>query len=117
MVDHGLESHLKVLLESRLMVLMFTDLVGSVDLKMRVGANGYANLISRHDALFRQIISSTPGGEILKDTGDGFLARFATAADAVGAALRFQYAIDVEPWEPEPIRRGIGAHIGPVCEL
>ena len=84
---------------------------------MRVGASVYANLISRHDSLFRQIISSTPGGEILKDTGDGFLARFATAADAVGAALRFQYAIYVEPWEPEPIRICIGVHIGQVVEL
>ncbi|MEE9128842.1 MAG: protein kinase [Phycisphaerales bacterium] len=117
MVDNGLESRLKVFLESRLMVLMFTDLVGSVDLKMRVGASVYANLISRHDALFRKITSSTPGGEILKDTGDGFLVRFATAADAVGAALRFQYAIHVEPWEPEPIRICIGVHIGQVVEL
>ncbi len=40
-------------LESRLMVLMFTDLVGSVDLKTRLGASVFANLISRHDALFR----------------------------------------------------------------
>ncbi len=38
-------------LQSRLMVLMFTDLVGSVDLKTRLGASAYASLISRHKVL------------------------------------------------------------------
>lgn len=104
-------------LESRLMVLMFTDLVGSVDLKTRLGASVYANLISRHDTLFRQIISSTPAAEIRNDTGDGFLARFATATDAVCAALRFQYAMRAEPWEPEALHVRIGVHIGQVTEL
>ncbi len=104
-------------LESRLMVLMFTDLVGSVDLKTRLGASVYANLISRHDTLFRQIISGTPAAEIRNDTGDGFLARFATATDAVCAALRFQYAMHAEPWDPEPLRIRIAVHIGQVTEL
>lgn len=78
---------------SRLMVLMFTDVVGSVRLKSVLGAAAYADLIARHDALFRAIIDATPEASLHKDTGDGFLATFATASHAVGAALRFQHAL------------------------
>ncbi len=98
------------------MVLMFTDLVGSVDLKTRLGAGAYLPLINRHDALFQEICASIDGAEIVKDTGDGFLARFATPTDAVVAALRFQAAMDKEAWKPEPIRVCVGLHIGQVAE-
>ena len=37
MVDHGLESHLKVLLESRLMVLVFTDLLDRLTSRCALG--------------------------------------------------------------------------------
>ncbi|MHC4576884.1 MAG: protein kinase domain-containing protein [Planctomycetota bacterium] len=102
---------------SRLMVLMFTDLVGSVDLKTRLGNAVYVRLIARHDRLFRKIVKSTPGAAILKDTGDGFLAGFATASDGIRAALRFQWAMHEEPWEPEPLRVRVGLHVGEVAEL
>ena len=55
---------------ARLMVLMFTDIVGSVDLKTRFGNLVYQRLISRHDEMFGNIVRSIPGGEILKDTGE-----------------------------------------------
>ncbi len=102
---------------TKLMVLMFTDLAGSVDLKTRLGATAYARIISRHDQLFKQIIGAITGSSTIKDTGDGFLVRFETASDAVQAALRFQHAIHQEPWQPEPVRVRIGLHIGQVAEL
>jgi serine/threonine protein kinase/class 3 adenylate cyclase/Tfp pilus assembly protein PilF len=99
------------------MVLLFTDVVGSVELKTRFGAAAYAELIARHDAIFREIVETTAGSEIVKDTGDGFLARFASAHDAVSAGLRFQFGLLREPWEPEPLRVRVGVHIGEVMEL
>jgi len=100
---------------SQLMVLMFTDVAGSVELKARFGTQVYATLIERHDTLFREIIASLPGAETLKDMGDGFLAKFATARDAVEAALRFQHALVTERWDPAPIRVRIGLHVGQVA--
>ncbi|MBC7773390.1 MAG: protein kinase, partial [Pyrinomonadaceae bacterium] len=102
---------------TKLMVLMFTDLAGSVDLKTRLGASVYARLISRHDALFKHVLAAIPGSQTIKDTGDGFLARFETASDAARAALCFQYALHQERWDPEPVGVRIGLHIGQVAEL
>ena len=64
---------------SRLMVLLFTDVVGSTELKNRLGTVEYAELLGRHDRIFRQIIAAMDGSRILKDTGDGFFVSFATA--------------------------------------
>ena len=60
--------------QAHLMVLLFTDIVGSVDLKKRFGDVDFQRLVSRHDQLFSSIVEPLAGGEILKDTGDGFFA-------------------------------------------
>ena len=98
-------------------VIMFTDLVGSVNLKQRLRAIAYGALIERHDALFMDILRSTPGAELRQDTGDGFYALFPTPAAAVEAALRFQRALREEPWPEEPARVRIGLHAGQIAEL
>lgn len=102
---------------AQLMVLMFTDVAGSVELKTRHGTAAYRELIARHDTLFRRIVSERPNARILNDTGDGFLASFATAEDAVNAALMFQHALGQEHWHPVPIRVRIGLHVGQVSLL
>ena len=100
------------------MVLMFTDIVGSVDLKKKYGNEEAGRLIAEHDRLFREVIESVNNAEILKDTGDGFLARFSTTSEAVIASLRFQYAlyeVGIETHHPIEVR--IGIHLGEVSEL
>ena len=78
------------------MVLMFTDIVGSVDLRRRIGDAAAAQIIRRHDDLFRRTVGAFAYAEILKDLGDGFLARFSSASDAVHAALHFQQTLRQE---------------------
>lgn len=102
---------------SRLAVLLFTDLVGSTNLKTQLGAAQFARLLGRHDALFKQLIASSSSAQIVKDTGDGYFAVFTTVSDAVGFALRFQYAMQAEPWGAVPLRTRVGIHIGEVTEL
>src|SRR5688500_4876813 len=99
---------------SRLMVLFFSDIVGSTELKSRLGTVEYAEVLSRHDQIFHEVIAATPGARVLKDTGDGFFASFATASDAVRAALRFQYGLAKRA---APLQARVGLHLGEVAEL
>jgi class 3 adenylate cyclase/serine/threonine protein kinase len=99
------------------MVLMFTDIEGSVALKTRVGGAAYTSMLARHDELFKKIIASCQGARIFQDTGDGFLARFATGSDAVNAALRFQVGLSKIAWEHEPLRVRIGLNLGEVQQI
>ena len=103
--------------QSRLMVLMFTDIVGSVDLRRRLGEQRAAQIIKKHDELFRYTVSAFPFAEIVKDLGDGFLAHFGGASDAVHAALHFQHALNDQKWEGEQIKVRVGVHLGEVSEL
>ena len=50
---------------------LFTDLVGSTDLKQRLGDAAYADAIARHDELFQSCLTEFEGTEH-KDIGDGF---------------------------------------------
>lgn len=103
--------------QSRMMVLLFSDIVGSVDLRKRRGDAEAGLLISRHDQLFRQTLTAVSGAEVLKDTGDGFLARFTKVSDAVSFALRFQYALHYAEWNQRQLQVRIGLHLGEVYEM
>jgi serine/threonine protein kinase len=61
--------------------------------------------------------SLPPGGEILKHTGDGFLALLPTASDAVRLALRFQQAVGRELAAPQPLAVRIAIHVGEAAVL
>src|SRR5687768_1712650 len=103
---------------SRLAVLMFTDIVGSSELKARLGTPAYAALIARHDVLFRQLLAEYSSAELLQDTGDGYFAAFQTVSDAVRFALRFQDAMHREPWgTPEPLKTRVGIHLGELAQI
>ena len=102
---------------SRLAVLLFTDLVGSTEMKSRLGTAVYAGLLSRHDALFKQIITQIPDAQILEDTGDGYFAAFTKISDAVRFALRFQQALRDEPWGAHPLRTRVGIDVGEVVQM
>jgi len=99
------------------MVLVFTDIVRSVDLKQKHGDSVAAALIARHDAIFKGLMKTFVGAHTIKDTGDGYLAEFPTTSDAVRFALRFQHAVATEDWGDEPLRVRIGVHLGEVSEL
>ncbi len=95
-----------------LFVFLFTDIVGSVKMRQRLGDRQAAELQRRHDELFDQAMTVSEAGGDKQDCGDGFLAHFKTASDAARTALRFQYAIHNESWGDYPIRVRIGFHLG-----
>lgn len=97
----------------RLAALVFTDIIGSTELKSRLRSS-YLSLLARHNELFEAGIRETPGAEVIKHTGDGYFASFPTASDAVRFALVFQSRMRLEPWDPEKIATRLGIHIGEV---
>jgi class 3 adenylate cyclase len=100
---------------SRLAVLLFTDIVGSAELKGHIGTAAYATMLERHNRLFESAAAGF-GGEVLEHTGDGFFAAFATASDAVRAALQFPSAMRGESWD-HPFASRVGIHVGEVATV
>jgi predicted ATPase/class 3 adenylate cyclase len=90
---------------------LFTDLEGSTRLwedrpdDMRVA-------LARHDEILRKNVE-THEGAIVKTTGDGLHAAFATADHALAAAVDAQLALTGEVWPlPQPLRVRMGIHTG-----
>ncbi len=102
---------------SRVVVLLFTDIVDSVDMQQRLGTQTYTEILQLHDDLFREALDPIAGSVHYQDTGDGQLAQFKTAADGVNAALRFQRLLDLAEWPHEKPSVRIGLHQGQITEI
>ncbi len=72
--------------------ILFTDVEGSTDLRVRLGDSVANQVIQEHDQLIRSLIGSS-GGTDVKGLGDGFMALFASANRAIETAVSIQRAI------------------------
>jgi class 3 adenylate cyclase len=70
---------------------LFTDLVTSTELSVRFGVR-FDEARRAHDALLRSAVEANHG-RVIKGTGDGLMATFATAADGIAAARSAQQSI------------------------
>ena len=102
---------------NRLAVLLFTDIVGSTAMKSVLGNSAYIRLLTRHNEIFEAALAEFPPSSIIKHTGDGYFASFASASDAVRFALLFQSRMSHEPWQPRPLSARVGIHLGEVAQL
>jgi len=73
--------------------ILFTDLVGSTELRARLGDVVADQLQRAHDDLLTGAIAEH-AGTVVKSLGDGILASFGGAADAVAAGIAIQQAVD-----------------------
>ena len=87
---------------------LFTDIVDSTRLLDTLGDDKWKRLLARHNELVREAIGEH-GGEIVKQTGDGFFASFENSKAAIEAAVAIQRALAAEIVAPD-VR--IGAHAG-----
>jgi class 3 adenylate cyclase/tetratricopeptide (TPR) repeat protein len=78
--------------DARLKALLFTDMVGSTELRTRLGEARADDLRRDHDQLLADIVGRHEG-EVLRWTGDGVKASFASASAAVAAAVDLQRAV------------------------
>ena len=85
---------------------LFTDVEGSTTLLAKLGPDAYAGELARHRRLLRDVFERHRGVEV--DTqGDAFFVAFASARDAVAAAIEAQAALAAGP-----VRVRIGLHTG-----
>jgi class 3 adenylate cyclase/tetratricopeptide (TPR) repeat protein len=73
--------------------ILFTDLEGSTDLRVRVGDATANEIINLHDELVRSRLEIA-GAVETKSLGDGFMALFTSANQAIQAATSIQRAIE-----------------------
>jgi class 3 adenylate cyclase len=99
-------------MHSGLRAVMFTDIVSSTELTVRLGDSAALELIQVHDALVRRGLAARLGREV-KHTGDGIMAAFDSVADAVHAAADIQWHFDTYNRDAaESLSVRIGIHAG-----
>ena len=90
---------------------LFTDVEGSTRMWEQSPA-AMREALARHDAILRSAIEGADG-TVVKTTGDGLMAVFDGALDAVRASVAAQRALVAEPWPDQcAIRVRMGIHTG-----
>jgi predicted ATPase/class 3 adenylate cyclase len=98
-------------LPSGTVTFLFTDLEGSSRLWEEF-PDAMKDALARHDVIVRDAVAAH-GGCVVKTTGDGAHAAFATAQEAVNAAVEAQLGMQRESWgETGPLRIRMGLHTG-----
>ncbi len=100
-------------LDGGLRTILFTDLVDSTSVTNRVGDARAVEILRTHDAIIRECLDTT-GGRQVKHTGDGVMASFVSASDAVSCAIDIQraFARHNEQHGDAPISARIGFTAG-----
>lgn len=97
---------------SGICTIMFTDMVSSTHITQTLGDHMAQQLIRMHNAIVRKALS-TCGGTEIKQTGDGIMASFKWASNAIDAAIAIQRAVSEynrqTPTVPLEIRIGLNA--------
>jgi predicted ATPase/class 3 adenylate cyclase len=91
--------------------LLFADVEGSTRHLLRLG-DRYQSVLERQNEVVVDAVERYHG-HLVDTQGDTSLAAFATAHDAIQAAIEAQRALAVEPWPGgEPLRVRFGLHTG-----
>jgi class 3 adenylate cyclase/tetratricopeptide (TPR) repeat protein len=99
-----------------LLTILFTDWVGSTATRVGLGEERADELQHVHDALLREVIGEH-SGTVVKGSGDGVLATFESATDALAASVAIQQRMDEYSRKPDAIaviELRIGVSVGDV---
>lgn len=98
-----------------LLTLVFTDIVGSAQIKQQLGDRAGVALIQQHHAALRKLLTEYPDAEVIDTAGDSFFILFVRPSEAVLFALRLQAGLRaLAETAPKPVMDRIGIHIGEV---
>ena len=109
-VDAWLNPEQKDQPSSGICTIMFTDMVSSTHLTLTLGDRLAQQLVRIHNSIVRKALQACSGSEI-KHTGDGIMASFLWASNAIDAATAIQLAVQEHnrqsPTVPLEIRIGL----------
>lgn len=94
---------------------LFTDIVGSTELAVRLGEQAYDEVRRRHFTALRTALAEHDGTEV-KNTGDGLMAVFTSAVDAVECAVTMQGMARQILAEGRPVALRLGVASGEARE-
>src|SRR5579864_474880 len=72
--------------------LLFTDIVGSTELLSALGDDAFEDVRRKHFRVLGEVVNAGGGSEV-KKLGDGLMAVFPSAVEAVGCAMAIQRAV------------------------
>ena len=84
-------------------IVLFTDLVGSTLLRSGLGEEAAEAVRRTHDGLVVDAVNRHRG-RVVKNLGDGIMATFAGATDALAAGVAIQQALDRNNRSPQAVR-------------
>jgi len=91
---------------------LFSDIEGSTKLLQESGGAAYGRILEDVRKILRETLN-TFGGREIDTAGDGLFAAFASARDAVAAALQAQSILAAHSWpENKTVRVRMGIHTG-----
>lgn len=88
---------------------LFTDIEGST--RRWQEDPSMSTALARHDGILRKAVEVNRG-HLLKHTGDGAVAVFQAAGEALAAAVDAQRALAEEDWDGEPLEARMAVHTG-----
>lgn len=95
--------------------ILFTDMESSTALRQRLGDAKAQELVHAHDSIVREALQAHSGREI-KHTGDGIMASFGSASQALDAAAAIQQAVaalrQAQGGHAEPVEASLRVYIG-----
>ena len=101
---------------SRIVVMIFSDIVGSTAMPGKFGAIPYNVALAKHNESYERL-SVEEGITIVKFTGDGYFSWCPSAASAVRFALRFQQELRDMAWDEVSLATRLGIHLGEVSDI
>ena len=96
------------------LTIFFSDIEGSTALNQKMGDRSWLKVLIAHDQIVRKCAAAN-GGHVVKSQGDGYMIAFASAEEAIRAAIGIQRALAAGPrrLRGTPITVRIGIHTGP----
>jgi class 3 adenylate cyclase len=88
--------------------ILFTDLEGHTEMMQRLGDARGREVLREHERITREALMANGGSEV-KTMGDGFLASFGSAQNAIRCAIALERAFAEHEGEPIRVRIGINA--------
>jgi class 3 adenylate cyclase/DNA-binding CsgD family transcriptional regulator len=93
---------------SRLVTILFTDIEAATALAQRLGDARAQEVLSAHNTVVREALE-THGGTDIKHVGDGIMASFPSASQALQCAIAIQQAVAAQTDTPLRVRVGLDA--------